>query len=113
GIGVEGESLLTGGVIITVEDGAPPGDPVPISFEELLEFLQELGLLDGGNGGNGAGGNFGGNMLFNNLGNFNPANGQNIINQPLEGPPEEDDELPEPPKPPTEDNETPGNGITR
>ena len=104
GIGVEGESLLTSGVIISVEDGAPPGDPVPMSFDELLEFLQELGLLDGGNGGNGAGGNFGGNMPFGNLGaGGTTPGGQNIITQPLGGPPEEDEgPLPEPPPPPSE-----------
>lgn len=102
--GIEGEVLLTSGVMISVADGAPPGDPIPISFDELLDFLQSSGLLnddDSGGGGQGAG-NVGGN----NFGNFRGGNqqgggGQDIINQPLEGVPD-DGPLPEPPRPPNE-----------
>lgn len=99
---IGGEVLLTGGFIISVEDGAPPGDPVPITFDELLDFLKDLGLFDGeGNKGQAAGGVFG-NTLLQNLGDFTPPTGQDIIDQPLEGP----GGLPEPPAPPTdEDNE--------
>ncbi|MCK4905216.1 FecR domain-containing protein [bacterium] len=107
--GIEGEVLLTSGVMISVEDGAPPGDPVPISFDELLNFLQSSGLLNDGDddgGGQGAG-NVGGN----NFGNFRGGNqqgggGQNIINQPLGGE-NLPAPLPEPPPPP----ESPGYEI--
>lgn len=102
--GIEGESLLTSGVTIFVEDGAPPGDPVPISFEELLDLLRDLGLLDDDDSGTGRGtGNIGGNILGN-LDNFPPGGGGqgDIINQPLGGP----GGLPEPPAPPEhEENE--------
>ncbi len=103
---VEGEVLLTSGVTIFVEDGVPPGDPIPISFDELLDFLQSSGLLnDDDDGGNGGTGDVGGNT-FGNLGagDGNTSGGQDILNQPLEGPPEEEGELPEPPRPPTEPN---------
>jgi len=98
---IGGEMLLTSGFMISVEDGAPPGDPMPISFDELLDFLQNLGLLNNGdNGGNGGTGNVGGN----NFGNFGGGNqqgggGQNIITQPLGGNPPTGP-LPEPPEPP-------------
>jgi hypothetical protein len=103
---IGGEILLTSGFIISVEDGAPPGDPVPISFDELLDFLQNLGLLNGGDGDGGDGtGDAGGN----NFGNFGQGNsqgdGQNIINQPLGN---LEEELPEPPAPPVE---SPGEGT--
>ena len=100
---VEGEVLLTSGVTIFVEDGVPPGDPVPIGFDELLDLLQNLGLLnDGDNGGNGGTGDVGGNT-FGNLGagDGTTGDGQDIINQPLGGNPI--GPLPEPPQPPTQE----------
>ena len=100
---IGGEILLTSGFIVSVEDGAPPGDPVPIGFDELLDFLQNLGLLnDEDNGGSGGTGDVGGNT-FGNLGpgGTTPTDGggQNIINQPLGGNPA-GGPLPEPPAPP-------------
>ena len=107
--GVEGESLLTSGVMISVEDGAPPGDPIPISFDELLEFLQELGLLDGGNDGEGGTGDVGGNTLLGNLGaGGTPPGGQDIIDQPLGNP---TDPLPEPPGTPLDEEPQPDDTI--
>ncbi|MBU0533335.1 MAG: FecR family protein [Candidatus Omnitrophica bacterium] len=105
---IGGEMLLTSGFIISVEDGAPPGDPIPISFDELLDFLQNLGLINGGDDGGGGGtGNVGGN----NFGDLRPGGGtgggQGIINQPLGGNPPAGGPLPEPPEPPYE----PPNGI--
>ena len=105
---IEGEVLLTSGFIISVEDGAPPGDPIPIGFDELLELLQNLGLLNGeDDGGNGTG-DVGENTLLGDLGTGTSGGGQDIIDQPLEEPPS-DEILPAPPAPP--DDETPPNGV--
>ncbi len=104
---VEGEMLLTSGVMISIEDGVPPGDPVPISFDELIDLLQNLGLIDkdkeDNNIGQGTGGDIGGNTLLRNLGNLIPQGGQTgIIDQPLEVPPSEN-MLPAPPAPPADE----------
>jgi hypothetical protein len=45
---IEGESLLTKGFVIFVPDDAPPGDPIPVTFDELLDFLKNLGPIGGG-----------------------------------------------------------------
>ncbi len=102
---IGGEMLLTSGFIISVEDGAPPGDPIPISFDELLDLLQSLGLINGGDDRGGGTGNTGGNALRN-LGPITPPGGQtNIIDQPIETKP---GDLPEPPPPPNGDGESGG-----
>lgn len=103
---VEGEMLLTSGVMISIEDGMPPGDPVPISFDELIDLLQNLGLINKGdnNIGQGTGGDVGGNTLLGNLGTGGnpPGDGQTgIIDQPLGGHPS-NEMLPAPPAPPAD-----------
>lgn len=96
---VGGETLLTSGVMIFVEDGVPPGDPIPISFDELLDFLQSSGLLNDENGNEGGGG--AGDVGGNNFGDPGPGGktpgGQDIITQPLGTPVVP---LPEPPRMP-------------
>jgi hypothetical protein len=97
---IEGESLLRKGFVIYVPDGEPPGDPVPITFDELLDFLKDLGPVDGDDDRGPATGGVTGNTLFRNLRGIIPPTGQtNIVDQPVIT---EEGDLPEPPAPPPE-----------
>lgn len=107
---VEGESLLTRGFVIYVPDGVPPGDPIPTTFDELLDFLKNLGPVDRGYDRNPETGG-GGNIRLRGLGPFIPPTDQtNIIDQPVKT---DVGDLPEPPAPPQDDNNRAGgqNGV--